>query len=128
MRRKQALSAAAATAAIVLVMVPGCSSSDSGGQSTTSPDPEITSVLPPIEVNGPNPIAAKVGDNLNVTTEGVTGVTTDNDGVLKVSQPSDDGSATFNAGAEVVGAGTATLQVLGDNDQPLYQVVVTATE
>ena len=84
-------------------------------------------MLPPIEIDGQKTESVKVGDNLNVITKGVTEVKTNNAEVLEVSQPSDDGSAQFNAGAKVVGPGTAKLVVLGA-DGKLYVVKVTATE
>ena len=62
-------------------------------------------MLPPIEVDGAAKEEVSVGQTLNVITKNVTSVSTDNAEVLKVSQPSDDGSAQFNAGAEVIGAG-----------------------
>lgn len=84
-------------------------------------------VLPPIEIDGQKSETVKVGDNLNVITDGVTRVKTNNAEVLEISQPSDDGSAQFNAGAKVVGAGTAKLVVFGA-DGKLYTVTVTATQ
>ncbi len=67
-----------------------------------------------------------VGSTLVVNTEGVTRVSTDNPAVLDISQPRDDGSAQFNAGATVVGTGSATLDVYGQGDAKLYDVKVTA--
>ncbi len=87
------------------------------------------SVLPPIEITeAKKTVDVKVGDTLNVTTADVTQVSTDNAEVLKVSQPRDDGSAQFNAGAEVASAGTAKLMVYGAGDKQLYVVTVTAAE
>ncbi len=84
-------------------------------------------MLPPIEVDGAAKEEVSVGQTLNVITKNVTSVSTDNAEVLKVSQPSDDGSAQFNAGAEVIGAGNAvlTVSVKGGSD---YKVEVTATK
>ena len=96
--------------------------------STSSPSGEITNpVLPPIEVDGAAKEEVSVGQTLNVITKNVTSVSTNNAEVLKVSQPSDDGSAQFNAGAEVIGAGNAvlTVSVKGGSD---YKVEVTATK
>lgn len=93
---------------------------------SASPTGEITNpVLPPIEIDGAAKESVSVGQTLNVITKNVNKVSTDNTAVLRVSQPSDDGSAQFNAGAEVIGAGSAVLTVTvkgGDN----YQVQVTA--
>lgn len=84
-------------------------------------------VLPPIEIDGQKSQEVTVGDFLNVTSKDVTKVSTDNAEVLKVSQPRDDGGAQFNAGAEVVAAGTATFVVSG-KDGELYSVKITAVE
>lgn len=89
---------------------------------------ESPGVLPPIEITGQKTADVKVGDTLNITTTDVAKVTTDNATVLKVSQPHDDGSAQFNAGAEVLSAGTAKLVVYDKADKELYTVTVTATE
>lgn len=86
------------------------------------------SVLPPIFITGAGEQAVKVGDALDVTTEGVTKVATDNPLVLEVSQPHSDGSATFNAGGKVLAAGTAVLTVYGDGGAELYRVTLTAEE
>ncbi len=83
-------------------------------------------MLPPIEVTAAGKKAAKVGDFFDITTTGVTKVKTNNATVLKVSQPSDDGTVQMNGGAEVVGAGTARLVVVGPDGK--YVVKVTATE
>ena len=83
-------------------------------------------MLPPIEVTAAGKKAAKVGDFFDITTPGVTKVKTNNATVLKVSQPSDDGTVQMNGGAEVVGAGTARLVVVGPDGK--YVVKVTATE
>lgn len=84
-------------------------------------------MLPPIEIDGQKTQEVAVGDTLNVISKGVTRVSTDNAEVLKVSQPRDDGSAQFNAGAEVMAAGTATLVVSGKKGE-LYSVKITAVE
>lgn len=97
---------------------------------TASPSPtgEITDpVLPPIMIDGPETVRASVGATLNVTTKDVTEVATDNDTVLKVSQPRDDGSAQFNGGAEVIGAGDATMTVT-TSDGKSYEVKVKAAK
>jgi hypothetical protein len=84
-------------------------------------------VLPPIEIDGPGTKKVKVGDTLNVITPDVEEVATDNGSVLQVSQPRDDGSAQFNAGADVVGAGKAKLTVT-TTDGKSYEVEVVASE
>lgn len=97
-----------------------CSSDDSA----TTDDPSAE-VLPPVMVDGPESLNLKVGNTINITTEGVTEVSTDNPSVLEVSQPSDDGSAQFNAGAVVLDAGEAKLTVFGESGE-LYVVDVFA--
>lgn len=72
-------------------------------------------------------MAVKVGAFLNVTTPNVTKVTTNNPRVLEVTQPHSDGSATFNGGARVVGAGSATLTVYGGiTNSVMYTAKITA--
>lgn len=85
-------------------------------------------MLPPIFITKADDIQVKVGDTLVVTTPNVTKVATDNPSVLEVSQPHSDGSAEFNGGAKVVGAGTANLMVYGGiTNDVIYTVKVTAT-
>jgi hypothetical protein len=140
---------AACSAAALLLALPalvGCSDAeddaqgiateDDGSGSATSepPDPETgagaggdsAGVEAPIMIEGPETVSVTVGDALDVITEDVTEVRTDNADVLEVSQPSDDGSAQVNAGASVVGAGEATLSVYGSGGEKLYDVSVTA--
>lgn len=130
--RTSAVLAAGAAAVIALA---GCSTSTSSPSTppTTPPatptaSPTVTDVLPPIEIDGKKTeVDATVGDTLDVISDGVTSVSTNNDAVLRVSQPHTDGSAEFNAGAEVVGAGTAKLTVTGATGGD-YTVTVTAIE
>lgn len=107
-------------------------SAPSSAAAVDSPSPSSTmigTVLPPIEITQARKnVEVTVGDTLNVTTADVTKVTTDNAEVLTVSQPRDDGSAQFNAGAEVVSAGTAELTVYGVGGKELYTATVTASE
>jgi hypothetical protein len=113
----------------------GCSTSTTITTSSSSASPLMsespsssTQVLPPVMIDGTKTsVDAKVGDTLDVTTKDTTKVSTDNATVLKVSQPNTEGSAEFNAGAEVLAAGTAKLVVSGSSGE-LYTVTVTATE
>jgi hypothetical protein len=115
-------------AALVLAAT-GCSSSEPSSSASASASPTSNSqVLPPVEVSGPTNLIVDTGAFLNVTTPEVSKVTTDNPAVLEVSQPRDDGSAQFNAGAKVVSPGKATLAVFGTNDKELYKVEVTAQD
>lgn len=122
MRWIRPITVVAATAALTLA---GCASEDGSTDDPSASAAQTAETLPPIEIDGPSPVEAKVGDFLNVTTAGVVSVGTDNAEVLEVSQPRDEGSAQFNAGAEVVGPGTAVLTVRGENED-LYQVQITA--
>jgi hypothetical protein len=100
--------------------------SDQEAASDTGTGGDSAGVVAPIMIDGPDAVEVTVGNALDVITENVTEVKTDNPEVLEVSQPSDDGSAQFNAGATVVGAGEATLSVYGEGGEKLYEVVVTA--
>ncbi len=128
-----------APAAALLLAACSTSTTSPATPSSGAPEPTRTAlpsesgspiggnVLPPIEIDGQSSETVKVGDHLNVTSDGVTKVSTDNAEVLKVSQPHTEGQATFNGGAEVVGAGTATLVVSGKGGE-LYSTKITATQ
>jgi hypothetical protein len=145
--RTRSLAAVAAAALLpALPAVQGCSDAeddaqgiatdDEGADATTTEAPDAETdpgaggdgagVEAPIMIDGPDAVSATVGSALDVITDDVTEVRTDNPEVLEVSQPSDDGSAQFNAGATVVGAGEATLSVYGEGGEKLYEVSVTA--
>lgn len=84
-------------------------------------------MLPPIPITKAEAVTVKVGGFLNVVTPNVTKVTTDNPRVLEVSQPHSDGSATYNGGARVVSAGSATLTVYGGiTNSEMYTAKITA--
>ena len=117
--------------AAVLLAAAGCSSTDSTSSespSASASPTETTAIVAPVEVNGRANLKVDVGAALNVTTPDVTKVMTNNATVLKVSQPRDDGSATFNAGAEVIAPGDANLVVYGADDEKLYTVAVIAQD
>lgn len=125
---KRSLFVAIGSLVAVSVALVGCSSSTSTSPSASSSASEsIGTVLPPIPISKGGAVTAKVGDNLNVITPGVTKVETDKPTVLEVSQPYNDGSAQFNGGAKVIAAGDASLTVHGENGITLYTVNVTAT-
>lgn len=117
--------------AIALLALSGCSSSDSpsdqpSGSAATVESPEaVTSVLPPIDVDGAGSVDAKVGNVLDVTTDGVVEVTTDNPDVLQVFVPTETESAQFNGGAKAIGEGSANMIVYGADNKKLYTVQVT---
>ncbi len=123
--------------AVAGLLLTGCSTSttspavpptDASG-TPMSPQPTLPGqVLPPIPIDGQKKNeTVKVGDVLNVVTDGVTEVSTDNAEVLEVSQPRDDGLAQFNGGAKVLAPGSADLVVTGEKGE-LYTVVITATQ
>ena len=85
-------------------------------------------MLPPIEITKAADVTVDVGSVLVISTDGVTRITTDNADVLKISQPTTEGDAKLNAGADVLSPGTATIDVYGADDAKLYDVNVTATE
>ena len=68
----------------------------------------------------------KVGDFLNIPVADVTKVKTNNATVLKVSQPTDDGTVQMSGGAEVLAAGDARLVVITKDGK--FVVKVTATD
>jgi hypothetical protein len=135
-----------AAALLFVPLLAGCSDAEddaegiateadgSGSATSGAPDQDTDAgdggdsagVEAPIMIEGPESVSVTVGDALDVITEDVTEVRTDDPDVLEVSQPSDDGSAQFNAGASVVGAGEATLSVYGEGGEKLYDVSVTA--
>lgn len=83
-------------------------------------------MLPPIMVDHEQNVNAKVGDTIVVTSAGVTKVATNHADMLEVSQPHNDGSASFHGGAKVLKAGQGDLSVYGANDKFLYLVTVSA--
>ncbi len=122
-------SAAIVAAALLGVTVlAGCSSSgDSNANQTAS---EGSQVLPPIILEpGETEVTAKVGDFIVVKADDRLGTTiaTDKPDIVNVQQAYDDASAEFNAGAEVLAPGNATITVtLPDGSS--YDIAVTATE
>ena len=118
------------SSATTTTSAPSTTSGSTAKATTTAPSATSgsASVLPPIFITGAGEQAVTVGDALDVTTEGVTKVTTDNPLVLEVSQPHSDGSATFNAGGKVLAPGTAVLTIYGAGGAELYRVTLTAGE
>ena len=117
-----------AAALLGVSVLTGCSSSgDSSANQTAS---EGNQVLPPIILEpGETQATAKVGDFIVVKADDRLGTTiaTDQPDILSVEQAYDDGSAEFNAGAEVLAPGNAIITVtLPDGSS--YDIAVTATE
>ena len=120
--------AIAAAAMLGVTLIAGCSSSnDSSAGESVSQDSQA---LPPVILEpGETQATAKVGDFIVVKAVQTAGTTiaTDQPDILKVQQSYEDGSAIFNAGAQVLAPGNATITVtLPDNSS--YQIAVTATE
>ena len=105
---------------VSLLLVSACSS--------TSSDSPGSEVVPPIEITKASDVTVDVGSVLVISTEGVTRISTDNPEVLKISQPTTQGDAKLNAGADVISPGAAVIDVYGADDAKLYDVNVTATE
>ncbi len=138
--RFPALVAAAILTVSVLATAAGCS--DGAEEQDVIEGPETTSttstssggdqddgsqLVAPVIVDSAEPVSLPVGGYIDVVSEGVESVRSSDEAVLEVSQPNDDGSATFNAGAEAVATGEATLTVNGA-DGVLYEVAVTVTD
>lgn len=110
---------------VVLAPLASCSSDDSSDATTATTAASTTSqqVVAPVIVDGPEQLSVEVGAALDIVTDGVTEVTSSDETVLEVTQPSTDGSAEFNAGAAALVAGDAVLTVSGE-DGELYTVEV----
>ena len=120
--------AIAAAAMLGMTLIAGCSSSSdsSSGQSVS----QDSQALPPVILEpGETQATAKVGDFIVVKAVQTAGTTiaTDKPDILKVQQAYEDGSAIFNAGAQVLAPGSATITVTLP-DSSSYQIAVTATE
>lgn len=120
-----------AIAAVALVPLAACSSGTEDQDVIEGPETSVAEdgneVIAPVIVDSADPVTIQVGRAIDVTTDDVTRVETSDDSVLEVTQPSDDGSAQFNAGATAKAAGNATLTVY-DNDKVLYEVEVTVED
>ncbi len=106
-------------------VIEGPETTDSGttGSDATSPQ-DGEEVVAPVIVEDDQPVTIETGRMIDVTSDGVTEVATSDDSVLEVTQPRDDGSAQFNAGATAKAPGVATLSVYA-GDELLYEVEVT---
>lgn len=123
-----------AAALLGISLLAGCSSSsqesDTGQATGETSEESGTQMLPPVIVEpGQTEASAKVGDFIVIVVEDVEGTTisTDNPEILEISQSYDDGSAQFNAGAEALAPGSATITVTLP-DATSYDVAVTVTE
>ena len=120
-----------AVAVVALVPFAGCSDGAEEQDVIEGPETSVADdgnqVVAPVIVDSDDPVTIQVGRVIDVTTDDVTRVDTSDDSVLEVTQPTDDGSAQFNAGATAKAAGNATLTVY-DNDTVLYAVEVTVDD
>jgi hypothetical protein len=111
----------------VTVLV-GCSSSDDPATEATTSS-ETSQMLPPVIVTADQTDAsAVVGDMIDIVVDDPvnTTIAVDNAEVLEVIQGKDDGSATFNPGAEALSPGTATITVTSP-DGSIRDIVVTVS-
>jgi hypothetical protein len=111
----------------VTVLV-GCSSSDDAATEATTSS-ETSQMLPPVIVTADQTDAsATVGAFIDIVVDDPanTTIAVDNAEVLEVIQGKDDGSATFNPGAEALSPGTATITVTSP-DGSIRDIVVTVS-
>lgn len=131
MFRRSILVLSVAFVAAVIVPFAGCSDGAEEQEVIEGPETSLAddgnAVVAPVIIDSDEPVTIQVGRAIDVTTDDVTRVDTSDDSVLEVTQPSDDGSAQFNAGATAKAAGNATLTVY-NNDEVLYEVEVTVED
>lgn len=111
-----------------VTVLAGCSSGDDPATDTTTSS-ESNQMLPPVIVTADQTDAsATVGAFIDIVVEDPanTTIAVDNAEVLEVIQGKDDGSATFNPGAEALSPGTATITVTSP-DGSIRDIVVTVS-
>ena len=111
-----------------VTVLAGCSSGDDPATDTTTSS-ESNQMLPPVIVTADQTDAsAKVGAFIDIVVDDPanTTIAVDNAEVLEVIQGKDDGSATFNPGAEALSPGTATITVTSP-DGSIRDIVVTVS-
>ena len=111
-----------------VTVLAGCSSGDDPATDTTTSS-ESNQMLPPVIVTADQTDAsAVVGDMIDIVVDDPvnTTIAVDNAEVLEVIQGKDDGSATFNPGAEALSPGTATITVTSP-DGSIRDIVVTVS-
>ena len=111
-----------------LTVLAGCSSGDDPATDTTTSS-ESNQMLPPVIVTADQTDAsATVGAFIDIVVDDPanTTIAVDNAEVLEVIQGKDDGSATFNPGAEALSPGTATITVTSP-DGSIRDIVVTVS-
>ena len=111
-----------------VTVLAGCSSGDDPATDTTTSS-ESNQMLPPVIVTADQTDAsATVGAFIDIVVDDPanTTIAVDNAEVLEVIQGKDDGSATFNPGAEALAPGTATITVTSP-DGSIRDIVVTVS-
>ena len=111
-----------------VTVLAGCSSGDDPATDTTTSS-ESNQMLPPVIVTADQTDAsATVGAFIDIVVDDPanTTIAVDNAEVLEVIQGKDDGSATFNPGAEALSPGTATITVTSP-DGSIRDIVVTVS-
>ncbi|MDB9920756.1 hypothetical protein OAD85_03210 [Actinomycetota bacterium] len=111
-----------------VTVLAGCSSGDDSATDTTTSS-ESNQMLPPVIVTADQTDAsATVGAFIDIVVDDPanTTIAVDNAEVLEVIQGKDDGSATFNPGAEALSPGTATITVTSP-DGSIRDIVVTVS-
>lgn len=114
--------------ALAVVALAGCGSS---GADDSAPSPvasDGSSLLPPVIVaENENEATAKVGDTIvfNVADPVNNTVSATPEGILEITQGSDDGMALFNPGAKAIAPGTATVTISDGGTTRTVKVEVT---
>ena len=111
-----------------VTVLAGCSSGDDPATDTTTSS-ESNQMLPPVIVTADQTDAsATVGAFIDIVVDDPanTTIAVDNAEVLEDIQGKDDGSATFNPGAEALSPGTATITVTSP-DGSIRDIVVTVS-
>jgi hypothetical protein len=121
-----------AVAAIALL---GCSSDDtdedadgtsSTTASTTTPDGQGAPIkVDASDLGAEERVTMEPGGMMEITTDGVTEVSTSDDTVLKAIQPGEDQTLGDKAGGEAIAAGDAVLTLFDKDGTQLYEVEVT---
>ena len=124
-----------ATVSVSAVALLGCSSDDKdegtdGTSSTTASTTTPDGKSPPVEVDATDlgaeeRITMEPGGMIEITTEGVTEVSSSDDTVLQAIQPDTNKWTGEHAGAEAMAAGDAVLTLSDKDGKELYEVEVT---
>jgi hypothetical protein len=123
------------TVAVAAIALLGCSSDDedegtdgtsSTTASTTTPDGQGAPIkVDASDLGAEERVTMEPGGMMEITTDGVTEVSTSDDTVLKAIQPGEDETLGDKAGAEAIVAGDAVLTLFDKDGKELYEVEVT---